>query len=1327
MDIIEKKISNLIEAQLPQFYQTDGPVFVQFVKAYYQWLEGQQVVNNYTFANGTINVQSTNTIVTGNATLFQSQFANGDSIAIYRSNTDYDIYTINTISSNTQLTLVDTPRFVNTVTRYANTQLQANPLYHSRRMVDYRDIDQTIDDFLVYFKEKYLKGIQFSTRSNTRLLVKHALDIYRSKGTERSIDLLFRLIFGVATEVYYPSKDIMTLSSGKWAVPTYLEISLNDHAAALVNKQIYGLRSGAIGFVEKVIRRSVKGRLADIVYIDPIHGAFETGELIDTEQSDFATNQYVLPIIIGSLTALELDNLGSGENFEIGDIVTLSSIHGEQGQARVTNTTSISGIVSFNLANGGYAYSNSAQVLVSEKVLVIDQANTIANNNSAFYFNQFETVTQPAANIVYQSANGLTANLTGTVSVAANSSNVVGTSTMFDESFVVGDYISVWTNSTFIESKRISDVSNATFLTVTNAFSYTNTTASYANSRTFSVGDNVYTYYANGTVAGHGQITIIDQTNSQYGTVRVSNIINTLDFVGTPNANSTANVAFIQSSNVVFGATKSANLTGNVSIVARHQYVIGDGTTFDQQLVFPSANLAGTISVNTTSTNVVGTATTFTSDLANGQYIVAYSNSTTYQTRQINTVVNSTFITLNQAFGFSNAAASAAKGFIDPYFGAYSNSTIYQIRQINSIVNATYLTLSNKFLFTNTITKAVNVAATNTAFFVPNANQTGTVAIVNNQQNVTGTSTTFQTTFVAGDHITLYTNSTNRVIRTIESISSNTLLKLTKPLQATSNVAATFANVSANSSFVYGKRIAVYVNSTSYQIKSINTVSNDSMLSVQTIFSSDQANSQTKVANADINYYIRNYGNTIVANLVSYTDASASGNLIAYSDQPIIAVHSVVDTFIEQEQIYQLDSSNTEIANAYLSAFTSLSGSNGTIALINAIGTFEPNKTVYGRTSAASANVVSVEFKIGLIDVDGTFSNAPHNYLVGQTALTTATVTAVGLGSGASFSFDDVIYSEFATTCDYIVGDFANVGLDALTYGFDNPTANLTSCTLFEALAFTNTEFGKIYQLTAINPGQDYTVAPFVVVYDRFGYSLQHKDSFIYLNGKTDNFAPGELITQSSSGARGLVKNTITTNLTDYPGTTANTVAIVAIERLRLYDNSYFIATANATSLIVGANSAATGNVELVVEDSGSKYIGLNALIDANVVTSNGVVTALEVMDSGFGFANGDTITFTSANGDQTGEAIALVQTQGHSRGFYASRSGFLSDRAKLYDGYYYQQFSYDIQSPLTIELYQDMLKKTLHVAGTQLFGTYIYLSTADSPVSILSTEITVS
>jgi len=36
---IEKTISNFIESQFPAFYQEEGPNFILFTKAYYEWME----------------------------------------------------------------------------------------------------------------------------------------------------------------------------------------------------------------------------------------------------------------------------------------------------------------------------------------------------------------------------------------------------------------------------------------------------------------------------------------------------------------------------------------------------------------------------------------------------------------------------------------------------------------------------------------------------------------------------------------------------------------------------------------------------------------------------------------------------------------------------------------------------------------------------------------------------------------------------------------------------------------------------------------------------------------------------------------------------------------------------------------------------------------------------------------------------------------------------------------------------------------------------------------------------------------------------------------
>ena len=113
MSLIQKNISNFIESQFPDIYKEEGPIFVEFVKNYYEWLEDKN------------------------------------------------------FNSNSAVT------------------------YHSRRILDYKDVDDTVDEFILYFKEKYLKEIQLSTVSQTRQLIKHSLDLYRSKGTERAVDLFF--------------------------------------------------------------------------------------------------------------------------------------------------------------------------------------------------------------------------------------------------------------------------------------------------------------------------------------------------------------------------------------------------------------------------------------------------------------------------------------------------------------------------------------------------------------------------------------------------------------------------------------------------------------------------------------------------------------------------------------------------------------------------------------------------------------------------------------------------------------------------------------------------------------------------------------------------------------------------------------------------------------------------------------------------------------------------------------------------------------------------------------------------------------------------------
>jgi hypothetical protein len=127
-------------------------------------------------------------------------------------------------------------------------------------------------------------------------------------------------------------------------------------------------------------------------------------------------------------------------------------------------------------------------------------------------------------------------------------------------------------------------------------------------------------------------------------------------------------------------------------------------------------------------------------------------------------------------------------------------------------------------------------------------------------------------------------------------------------------------------------------------------------------------------------------------------------------------------------------------------------------------------------------------------------------------------------------------------------------------------------------------------------------------------------------------------------------------------------------------------------------------------------------ILDSDV----GGVTGLDVLDSGFGFREDESITFTAANGN-FGTAFANIRNQGSSRGFYKDKGGFLSSTKKLYDGYYYQDYSYEILSSVPLYKYQELLKNVMHVAGKKVFSKFEYKTTIDSTISIVESSVTSS
>ena len=304
--------------------------------------------------------------------------------------------------------------FITFVKSYYEWLEQANnTLYHSRRLLEYRDVDQTVDDFLVYFKEETLKNIQFDTATNKRLLIKNALDFYRSKGTERSVDLFFKLVYAQPASVRYPGDDVFKLSDNTWKIPIYIEVTETPYNPAFEGKQITGVDSGATAFVDNYsVKKKINNQTDSagnkvkvsknihVFFLSNLRGNFKYGEkVIHTGTTDPRNT----PVITGSLNELEV--LTGASDYVVGDIVTLTSNTGMNGKAIVTSTYNTTGQVEFTLLEGGWGYTTSPKIIIAEKTLQVN--NVVVSNGSLINpFIQFETMVQPKANIAFQGMSG---------------------------------------------------------------------------------------------------------------------------------------------------------------------------------------------------------------------------------------------------------------------------------------------------------------------------------------------------------------------------------------------------------------------------------------------------------------------------------------------------------------------------------------------------------------------------------------------------------------------------------------------------------------------------------------------------------------------------------------------------------------------------------------------------------------------------------------------------------------------------------------------------------------------------------------------------------
>lgn len=709
----------------------------------------------------------------------------------------------------------EAPLLIEFVKEYYRWAEQPNNfIYHSRNLPSYKDIDKTVDDFLVYFKEKYLVGTELNT-DKTAVEVKHSLDIYRSKGTQRSVELFFKNNFNVSDiEVYYPKKDIIKASDGEWVVPSYLEISESERTKSFIGKQITGSASGATAFVEGIGRKSLRGKYVDVLYLSNVKGNFLFEELV-TENGSLLN----APRVVGSLTSIDIAE--GGRDFNVGDIVDIvATSKGKQGKARVEEVAIATGKVTFTLVDGGTGYMLNTSPVVAEKMLGI--SNTSSGNVYVSGFFIDEKVTQPLANVVFQNANtkfnlgdqvtvsNSTANvgvgrvvgtnqktITGTATANSTSNSVIGTNTNFSASLSVGDHIKFQAcTSSFVVANVIS---NTSIRLTANGPNVTSNTLVVANSNMLLIVES-------------GNFSAADRIANTSATMTYTNRSATGFVVGSNGAA----IGLINVSNV-FTGNAHAYIVGNTSGVTANVVSVGTGSAaafdigslVDEETISLGADLIG--GVNDDNVNYL------TLNLNASEYKfpkLPSGNSSYGVVNQILTRTPFTIGTISSLAGVNPGAGYNFSPFVllrEPRISYYDRRDLHV-----TIANATGSFVQGESLLQNfssssytlqisggstpltvgeTVTQKINSTAnvsgevtsantsravilTNNTFIIStlSANLSGNVSANATSSQVNGNGTSFTTEIAAGDFIRL---SGSPAILQVNNVSNNTVLFLT--------------------------------------------------------------------------------------------------------------------------------------------------------------------------------------------------------------------------------------------------------------------------------------------------------------------------------------------------------------------------------------------------------------------------------------------------------------------------------------------------------------------------------------------------------------------
>ena len=351
-----------------------------------------------------------------------------------------------------------------------------NTVYQAAKIADYRDIDNTPDDFVRYFKQELLPYFPENTSLDIKKILKSAREFYSQKGSQESIKWLFKALFNEDIEINYPKEQILKASDGKWKLPRAFRITVGEtnknlNVNLLERRLVTGNTSGATCVIESANRTidPTNGIEVIEIYISNIRKYFDNGEYITVNYVDEnGVERTFSEKIIGTISNIRLDsNIRTdprqrrrGLLYNVGDPVVITGGLASTAEANdavsIVGNVSIGSIESVATTFPGYGYqlySDTETIVLRSfgddpnanldtdlRVAALNLTACTANSQNNF----IEPITYDKTVIDY-----LTDTVIGVANLAAftvNNRNAVINVTENDEDDPYDNYEEIWAN-----------------------------------------------------------------------------------------------------------------------------------------------------------------------------------------------------------------------------------------------------------------------------------------------------------------------------------------------------------------------------------------------------------------------------------------------------------------------------------------------------------------------------------------------------------------------------------------------------------------------------------------------------------------------------------------------------------------------------------------------------------------------------------------------------------------------------------------------------------------------------------------------------------------